>query len=233
MTAVWGTPAHAEARALVHRGCIRMQEQGALPSVNAELVAHVQAVGWLETHYGSAWKEPGVGSANWGAIQHRCPPCQGTRIVGQPWDGQECFSYVDSTPQGDGSSKRYSVCFRRYGTMEDGVRALIDQVVVRRPSALKAALAGETAEFSTALYASRYYQGWGATAEERIRHHYDAVVGSMKLANAGSPLTAAEELELQSAIERVGRAFLQPLYLLDLARDDMRIERDRAYLEDG
>jgi hypothetical protein len=231
---VWQTPSHIEARDLVYWGCNRMLSRGKLTRVTEALVAHVQAIGWLETGYASKWKEPGVGSCNWGAVQHKCPPCRDTRVAGKPWERQECFSYADTTPQADGSSKRYSVCFRRWPSMEDGVLGLIDQVVVRRPAVLAAALAGKTAEFSAALHATRYYEGYGATVQERIKHHYDAVCGSMRLANAaiaGRPPPTSEELEIQATVELVGRAFIAPLDLLDLARDDMRTERDRTYLE--
>lgn len=231
---VWQTPSHSEARDLVWWGFRRLVSQGRLARVTAHLVAHVQAIGWLETHYGTAWKEPGVGSANWGAIQHRCPPCSGTRVAGKPWARQECFSYQDSSPKSDGTSKRYSVCFRRWPTMEDGVLGLIDQVVLRRPEALAAALAGKTADFSAALHSSRYYEGFGATVQERIQHHYDAVTGSLRLANAsiaGTPLPTEAELLIRETIERVGRAYISPTDLLELSRDEMRAEIDRTYLE--
>lgn len=132
------------------------------------------AIGCLESAYGSAWKAPGTGSHNWGAIQHRAPPCSPSI---EPQPGKPgCFCYRDSTPQSDGTSKSYAVCFRAYASDIEGVDALVKTVYSsRRKSVLAAAQAGDIWAFSAALYDTVYYQGFGKTREVRISHHADAV----------------------------------------------------------
>lgn len=229
MTEPWQALSHAEARRLVWEACKTWVDRGKLPSLSGSLIELVQAVSWLETHYGAAWREPGNGSCNVGAIQCHCPPCTSARVAGMPWLDATCFTYVDTKPLSDGSSKPYSVCFRRWPDYRAGYLALVEHVLVRRPAVYRAAIAGKAREFSAALHASRYYEGFGKTVEERISHHEQAVVGSMKLANAaiiGQPAPADPDYD--AVVQRLSRAQLQVSDLLDLARASMRAEGDRG-----
>jgi hypothetical protein len=223
MLAPWTQPSHAEARELIRRA-FRAQ-LGREPTVlEAELAA---AVGWLETHYGAAWKDPGQGSCNWGAIQHKYPVCKTARRPGQSWAPEQvCFAYVDTKPQSDGSSTPYAVCFRRETDHAQGAWQLVRQVYMLRGSVLGAAIRGDVLGFSAALHATRYYEGWGATVEERIRHHHEAVLGSIRIARAG---IAGRPCTDEVAARVAALPLIDWQTLLDEA--DMRAERD-AWVRD-
>jgi hypothetical protein len=128
-----------------------------------------QAVGFLETGYAATWKPPGVGSWNFGAIQ-------GTGPAG--W-----FVYTDTHPKADGSSKPYTITFRKYPTAISGVNDLVRVVylIQKRQPVLVAATNGDTLAFSTALHATGYYEGFGKTVAERIGHHHAAVLNACRL----------------------------------------------------
>lgn len=64
----------------------------------------------------------------------------------------------------------YAHPYRAYSSWEDAWRDLADQVLRRRESVAAAARSGPLA-VSRALYASRYYEGFGVTQEERVHHH--------------------------------------------------------------
>ncbi len=130
------------------------------------VVLAVQAVGDLETRYGTAWRGTGIGSRNWGAVQKGRPPC----------DAANSFLYEDSSPNPDGTSTRYSVCFRKYPNDAEGARGLIRETYIRRPSVLAAAQRSSLADVSTELWRAKYYEGWGKTVAERIGHHYDRLL---------------------------------------------------------
>ena len=132
----------------------------------------VQAVGWLETGYAQYWRPPGNDSWNWGAIQ-----------AGSAWSGA-VFTYTDTHPNADGSSTPYQIAFRKYPTAVDGANDLVRTVYQtngRDKLVLPAASVGDTLAFSRGLYASKYYEGFGRTAAERITHHHTAVLNACVL----------------------------------------------------
>jgi murein L,D-transpeptidase YcbB/YkuD len=87
-----------------------------------------------------------------------------------------CFTYQDSSPQSDGTSKTYAVCFRTWVNDEEGVEALVRTVYSqRREIVLEAAKANNIWAFSAAMYDTAYYQGFGATRDIRISHHADSM----------------------------------------------------------
>jgi len=132
-----------------------------------------QAVAWLETQYGMGWgaHDTGFGSNNMGAVQ-----------AGSSWTGQT-FEHRDSTPQSDGTSRWYVTKFRAYPTPQLGMADLIRAVYVwhGRTMALGAASAGHVYGFSEELYATGYYEGFGATPAARIENHHKAVVSAMRI----------------------------------------------------
>ncbi|MGC4066140.1 MAG: peptidoglycan-binding domain-containing protein [Polyangiaceae bacterium] len=161
---------HTEAFKLVSSAIERVLGPGLPRSVSV----FCQAVGCLESSYGSGWKEPGKNSHNWGAIQHKSPPCNPS-LKAEPGK-YGCFSYQDTSPQSDGTSKPYAVCFRTWINDEEGVEALVRTVYsARRSAVLDAAKNGNVWAFSAAMYDTGYYQGFGATREIRISHHADLV----------------------------------------------------------
>jgi hypothetical protein len=161
---------HAEAFGLVSSAIQRVLG----PNQPRSVIVFCQAVGCLESSYGSGWKDPGKGSHNWGAIQHKSPPCHPSLTAVPGKCG--CFTYQDSSPQADGTSKTYAVCFRTWVDDEEGVEALVHTVYsARREIVLEAAKAGNVWAFSAAMYDTGYYQGFGATRDVRISHHADSV----------------------------------------------------------
>jgi hypothetical protein len=162
---------HAHARELVNGGFARLF--GRLPTRPEAQCA--QAVGWLETQYGMGWAiGEGFGSNNWGAV-----------TAGRDWIG-DTFDHKDSRPSSDGSSTWYVAKFRAYPTPTEGAQDLVRQVYKasglfgdREKLVLPAATAGETLLFSTRLYATRYYTGFGATPEIRIAGHHAKVLDAL------------------------------------------------------
>lgn len=134
------------------------------------------AVSLTETGHGTTWKGDGIGSNNMGAIQAKLPPC----------DPAKHFEYTDSRPQSDGTSKTYKVCFKRYPNPSAGFVDLVKVLYKQRPSVLAAANSGEVWAVSTAMYDTKYYEGWGATKETRITNHAKAIRSGIKQVSAGA-----------------------------------------------
>ena len=144
------------------------------------IVQPLQGVAWLETRYASGWGKAGAGSWNFGAIQSGRTPC----------DPSRSFEYTDTSPKPDGTSTPYRICFRKYASALDGAADLVRVMYQKRPIVLAAAESGDLYAVSTALYDTVYYQGFGKTREDRIRHHHAA---------------------LQSAVTRIARALQEPM----------------------
>lgn len=147
---------HADARAWAIAGT--EEALGRQPTLLE--VQFVQAVALLESGYGAGWKNDGVGSWNMGAVQAGKPPC----------NPETSFLYTDSHPNPDGSSTKYEWCYRKYPSPEAGMQAvaniLYNQMSVK-PTSIEAV--------STQMYDKHYYEGFGATREERVAHHIDAL----------------------------------------------------------
>jgi len=174
---------YAEARAYVSQAFI--EEEGR-PGARSELQC-LQGIGDLETGFGSTWTGPGIGSFNMGAIQKG------------GWTGA-VFSYTDTHPNPDGTSTPYTIDFRKYASATDGFKDLAkvvyDAFEIRR-EALACASRGDILGFSTALHTPPvYYEGFGATDQERIAHHYNAVLASIQrqCAALGEPMPTLEPL---------------------------------------
>jgi len=154
---------------------------------NLNEVRLAQAICGLETGYASTWKGAGVGSNNMGAIQ------QGS------WHGK-VFTYADTHPNADGTSTKYSIGFRWYDTPFAGVLDVIKVVYCAFPiraKALEAAARGDVLAFSTALHTPPvYYEGFGATNQERVAHHHNAVLEQLRqqCAALGEELPEVEPL---------------------------------------
>ena len=160
---------HQEARKLIEEGFRRCY--GQLPT--REQAQCLQAIGWLETNYAQGWSEKILGareSNNWGAI-----------TAGSGWSGAT-FDHRDSYPDDKGVNHWYVTKFRSYPSLQDGATDLCNIVYLTRDKAvLHAATLGSTLSFSTALYNTGYYKGFGATADERIAHHHAAVQSAIAL----------------------------------------------------
>ncbi len=178
---------------------------------NGSEVQHLQAVSELESGHGRGWKPPGNGSYNLGAMQ-----------AGSGWSG-ETFSYTDTTPQADGSSKSYVTKFRKYPSLIEGAKDLVRAVYVNmgRASVLAAAQRGESLKFSAGLYCvsspearaletknvladfgiapTGYFQGFGKTPSERILNHAKRVEESIRAQCAVLKDTLPKELSAKPA----------------------------------
>jgi hypothetical protein len=148
----------------------------------------LQAIASLESSYGEAWKPPGNGSHNFGAIQ------------AGSWTGPT-FQYTDTRPNADGTSTPYVTKFRKYATPSDGAVDLVKVVYLNKDrvkNVLTPATAGKSLSFSAGLFATKdaavaqavktkygvqptgYFEGFGKTADERIANHHRAVVASIR-----------------------------------------------------
>lgn len=156
---------------------------GRAPSDNEALILH--AVARYETGFGRWWKSAaGKASFNLGAIQYKTPKALG---LTPPYpevspDGLG-FLYTDTTPQSDGTSKPYSVYFRRYLDLPAGCAALARTVYIvnGRSRVLLAAGLGDVYGVSAAMHATRYYEGWGSTVEKRIANHHRAMLEALRV----------------------------------------------------
>lgn len=150
---------------------------------SATTLAHVQfvqAVALVESGYGQGWKDDGVGSNNMGAVQAGHPPC----------NPNTSFQYQDSHPNPDGSSTKYTICFRKYDTpaegMADVARILYKQMGIK-PSSIRGV--------ATQMYEHHYYEGFGATKEARINGEVKALTNALtKITSAlGEPMPNADD----------------------------------------
>lgn len=139
----------------------------AVTGMNGTAFEHrmVHSVAELETGFGRGWTGAGRGSNNMGAIQSGRIPC----------DPAFSFQYTDTTPQPDGSSKPYSICFKKYPSRLEGIKDLVRVMVMNRPAVKQALKKRSELGVSAALYISGYYEGFGPDEDDRILNHYLAL----------------------------------------------------------
>jgi hypothetical protein len=175
------------------------------PPTQAELQL-VQAVSKGEGGYGLATYqllqvEPGEGygtvigttsqTNNWGAVQ-------AGEAVNGVCDPATSFMATDSSPNrktAENPKGLYYACFRRYATPELGCESFLKTLLIGsktfpRGSVRDAVASGSADEVARAMYETHYYEGFGATAEERIGHYADAIAkNAASIASAlGEPL---------------------------------------------
>lgn len=161
----------------IHQQAKEWAEQGGKQALGREptLLERqiIQAVAFIESGYGSGWKNEGKGSWNMGAVQTR------------ETDPQKSFAYTDTHPKPDGSSVKYAARFKRYSGpvegMADVARILFQQMRVTPTS---------ISDVSRQMYEKHYYEGFGATREQRIANHARALTAALeKITNAlGEPM---------------------------------------------
>lgn len=125
------------------------------------------AVSLHEATFGKGWRDPGVGSNNMGAIQ-----------AGPSWTGKT-FDYTDTSPTESGAAVPYDAKFRAYSTALEGWQDLVRELYIRRSSVRRAAQSANPLDVATAMRATKYYQGQGATEGERIRNYAQALADSL------------------------------------------------------
>ena len=142
-----------------------------------------QALASHESNYGAGWKGACAASHNWGAIQSSRPPC-----------GANGCLYTDSSPQADGTSKRYDVCFKVYS---DDVTAAADAIKTmyvnnKRSTVYEAAKRGNIHDAAAALYDTGYYQSFGPDRATRIKNYESALNKEvLKIASANKEKVSA------------------------------------------
>jgi hypothetical protein len=222
---------HQLARANVIRGFERAW--GRWPSTAEAQV--VQGVGWLETRYGTAWRGNGIGSFNMGAIQC-CRPKKG------PGATLVCpanaFLYVDTHPLDNGRSEEYSVCFKSYLTEEDGFHDLVrtTYLIHGRESVLKAAQSGSVWKCSEKLRDTGYYEGFGATREERISNHAKALGSAVNRIATALSEPPMEKFNLEDWTEEqmlFDRVRFQMALALEYRHDDISEMARKAILAEA
>lgn len=176
----------------------------AVTGMNGTAFEHrmVHSVAELETGFGRGWSGAGRGSNNMGAIQDGHLPC----------DPAFSFQYTDTTPQPDGSSKSYSICFKKYPSRLEGVKDLVRVMVMNRPAVKQALKKRSELGVSAALYISGYYEGFGPDEDDRIVNHYLALfrnarkiaIGLGEPAPVGAKLLIPPEAALSKPVLRRG-----------------------------
>jgi hypothetical protein len=116
-----------------------------------------------ESKFSYGWTGAGVGSFNEGAIQ-----CGG-------WKGKR-FVYVDTHPNPDGTSTKYSACFRAYVTEQDGWNDLSRVMYAGRRDVVRLAASRENwLAVSETMRSTGYYEGFGKTLADRVANHARAM----------------------------------------------------------
>jgi len=171
---------------------------------NRSEAQHLQGVAWNETSYGTGWHRP----PDWPAGDPFDPENMGAVQKGHDWTGRT-FRYTDTHPNQDGTSRPYVMDFRYYADAQKGMddAARVVYVILDRiHQVLPYATRGDTLGFSTGMYDTHYYEGFGGdeykdgklvrTAREvRIGHHRDAMLHAIALQAAalGEPMPDGSE----------------------------------------
>lgn len=107
---------------------------------------------------------------NYGAMQCGARPDGGICPEG-------CFPAGDSSPV----TGAYLACFQVHPTEEAGAQAFVRLVAVSRPGIAAALPSGNAQQLAEAMYAARYFEGHGATVEERIAGYAVALERNARL----------------------------------------------------
>lgn len=138
------------------------------------------AVSLGEGGYGSGWKGECANSNNWGAIQAHRPPC-----------GPGTCLNIDTHPTSSGVSVPYEMCFKAYATPTDGAYDFLRVLYTgKRAGVLEQASRGSARGVAEEMYKTGYYEGWGATVEQRKDNYAKGILkNALRVATAsGAPL---------------------------------------------
>lgn len=127
-------------------------------------VQFVQAIALGESGYGQGWGEAGDGSFNMGAVQAGHPPC----------NPNTSFQYQDSHPNPDGTSTKYTICFKRYDSPVEGM-ADVARIIYKQDGCVPTSIRA----VAECMYAHHYYEGFGKTKEDRINGEIKALTKNL------------------------------------------------------
>jgi peptidoglycan hydrolase-like protein with peptidoglycan-binding domain len=168
--------------------------QAALVEPNADAARLLAGIAYLESSYGRASYQCPVGLIAWapgqfvsyGTTRPATVPTparynMGAIQAGRGWQGEVLWA-LDSSPQDDGSTRWYATSYRAYPDEGAGWTDLRRVAFGARPTVYAAACAGSVLGVSRALRETRYYEGFGATPQERIDRHTNALALGVWLA---------------------------------------------------
>jgi hypothetical protein len=141
------------------------------------VVQGIAAVARHETGFGTYFpfaKKDGFVSHNWGAQQ-----CSTIAKAGQCPAG--CFPATDTSPTATGASIPYLACFQVNATEQAGALSLTRLLTVQRPEIAVALPSGDAQVIAQAMRNARYYEGFGATQEERVKNYAVALERNAKI----------------------------------------------------
>lgn len=159
------------------------------------VVQGVGAVAEFETGFGrykpfsrpATSSEPAWHSYNYGAQQCGKPPVRGVCP-------DHCFLAGDTSPTSSGTSIAYQACFQVHDDDHAGALSLMTLLTVSRPGIAEALTTGDVQQVAEAMYENHYFEGFGATKEERVNHYADALFARAQ--------TNATKAHVELAVER-------------------------------
>lgn len=164
---VRGRPHAAKATPSMHAAARRDATEAFADVVHVQPTSNelrmLLAVALHETTFGAGWRGAGVGSFNMGAIH-----------ATSKWTG-ETFEATDTAPTETGGTTSYAQAFKRYPNAVEGWKDLVRELYLNRSSVRRAAATGSALSVARAMYQTSYYQGQGATADQRIRGYAQAL----------------------------------------------------------
>lgn len=164
---VRGRPHASKATPAMHAAARRDAAEAFQDVVHAEPSSNelrlLLAVALHETTFGAGWRGAGAGSFNMGAIH-----------ATSAWHG-DTFDASDTKPTDTGGTIAYGQAFRKYPNAVEGWKDLVRELYLNRSSVRRAAATGSALSVARAMYDTSYYQGQGATRDQRIRGYAQAL----------------------------------------------------------
>ena len=164
----------AQKFALIREACVQLRGP---EYCSPQVVQGIAAVAHHETGFGTYFpfaKKDGFVSHNWGAQQ-----CSTIAKAGQCPAG--CFPATDTSPTATGASIPYLACFQVNATEQAGALSLTRLLTVQRPGIAAALPSGDAQVIAQAMRDARYYEGFGATQEERVKNYAVALERNAKI----------------------------------------------------
>jgi hypothetical protein len=180
-------PSRQETRAVLSAAWDRVP--GLPPKTNAALQM-VQAIAKFEGGNGEGcWHHCAGVCHNWGAVQ--MPGSPTTHDGSEPTCPAGSAPCVDTHPTADGGDVSFGVCFKTYDSRDAGAEDYLRTLILRSADTAAQVGSGNADAMAKAMYASHYFGGHGATAEQRIDGYAEAIAR-----NAGDVAASLDEAVL-------------------------------------
>lgn len=154
-----------------------------MPSRSVSALQAVQAVALVEGGYGNGFGRCPDVKNNWGSTQlphsPRAPAdsISGPQTITCPPASGWC---TDSSPDDQGRTSWYQVCFESFDSPRDGARNFLRRLLIDRPTVAAVIGGGSADAIAMAMYDARYYQGFGKTKADRVAHYADGIAARAK-----------------------------------------------------